>query len=53
MATGPDVRGQGLGRRVLDQLIDHVADRGRGAPLVQRPDPGAELLRAGRLPAPR
>jgi GNAT superfamily N-acetyltransferase len=30
MATGPDVRGQGVGHRVLDQLIDHVATAGGG-----------------------
>jgi len=30
MATAPQVRGQGLGRMVLDQLIDRVAHEGGG-----------------------
>jgi GNAT superfamily N-acetyltransferase len=51
MAARPDVRGQGLGRRVLDLLIGHVADQGGGLLWCNARTPALSLYeRAGFLP---
>jgi ribosomal protein S18 acetylase RimI-like enzyme len=51
MATRPDVRGQGLGSRVLDRLIDHVVDHGGGLLWCNARTPALHLYeRAGFSP---
>jgi GNAT superfamily N-acetyltransferase len=51
MATRPDVRGQGLGTRVLDRLIDHVVDHGGGLLWCNARTPALHLYqRAGFSP---
>jgi GNAT superfamily N-acetyltransferase len=51
MATRPDVRGQGLGGRVLDRLIDHVVDQGGGLLWCNARTPALHLYqRAGFSP---
>jgi GNAT superfamily N-acetyltransferase len=51
MATGSEVRGQGLGRFVLDQLIEHVAAEGGGLLWCNARTPALTFYeRAGFLP---
>ena len=51
MATRPDVRGQGLGSRVLARLIDHVVDHGGGLLWCNARTPALALYqRAGFAP---